>query len=202
MLPIIGSLGLVGLLGLTISATNGLFAPVLIGTPLIVTLPPLSRSPCVISFSPTLLPSSSLMTTLSPTLMLPSVGTVTMIVVVPVSLSPPLFSASVSLPSLLASSSNSIPFALSGTLVLSSTILPIVGSLGLSGLLGLTISAVIVLSPGFTGTSGTLTLPLSMSSLVISFSPTLFPSSSLMTTLSPGFTLPSFGSVTSTVVLP
>ena len=143
------------------------------------------------------------MTTLSPTLMLPSVGTVTMIVVVPVLLSPPLFSASVSLPSLLVSSSNSIPFALSGTLVPSSMILPIIGSLGLSGLLGLTISAVIVLSPGFTGTSGTLTLPpLSMSSLVISFSPILLPFSSLIITLSPGFTLPSFGSVTSTVVLP
>ena len=90
-----------------------------------------------------------------------------------------------------------------GTLELSSSILPIAGSLGLLGLLGLTISATTGLLPGLTGTSGMLTLPpLSRSSLVISFSPTLFPFSSLMTTLSPGFTLPSVGTVTSTVVLP
>ena len=90
-----------------------------------------------------------------------------------------------------------------GILELSSSILPLVGSLGLDGLLGLTISALIGLLPGLTGTSGMLTLPpLSRSPLVISFSPTLFPFSSLMITLSPGFTLPSVGTITSTGVLP
>ena len=74
--------------------------------------------------------------------------------------------------------------------------------LGLSGFFGLTISAVIVLSPGFTGTSGTVTLPpLSRSSLVISFSPIFLPSPSLMTNLSPGFTLPSVGTTVTTGVL-
>ena len=74
--------------------------------------------------------------------------------------------------------------------------------LGLSGFFGLTISAVIVLSPGFTGTSGTVTLPpLSRSSLVISFSPIFLPFSSLMTNLSPGFTLPSVGTTVTTGVL-
>ena len=90
-----------------------------------------------------------------------------------------------------------------GILELSSSILPIAGSLGLDGLFGLIISATTGLLPGLTGTSGMLTLPpLSRSSLVISFSPTLFPFSSLMINLSPGFTLPSVGTVTSTVVLP
>ena len=74
--------------------------------------------------------------------------------------------------------------------------------LGLSGFFGLTISAVIVLSPGFTGTSGTVTLPpLSRSSLVISFSPIFLPFPSLMTNLSPGFTLPSVGTTATTGVL-
>ena len=63
------------------------------------------------------------------------------------------------------------------------------------------ISAVTLLSlPGFRST-GISILPLSISSWLIGFS-VFLPLSSVTTTLSPGFTEPSFGIVTSTVVLP
>ncbi len=72
---------------------------------------------------------------------------------------------------------------------------------GLSGLLGLTISAIIVLSlPGFSST-GTSILPLSISLCSIGLTVSL-PLSSVTISLSPGFTLPSFGMTTSAVVLP
>ncbi len=72
---------------------------------------------------------------------------------------------------------------------------------GLLGLFGLMISAVTLLSlPGFRST-GISILPLSISSWLIGFS-VFLPLSSVTTTLSPGFTEPSFGIVTSTVVLP
>ena len=72
---------------------------------------------------------------------------------------------------------------------------------GLSGLLGLTISAIIVLSlPGFRST-GTSILPLSISLCSIGLTVSL-PLSSVTISLSPGFTLPSFGMTTSAVVLP
>ncbi|ERJ20969.1 hypothetical protein UNSW1_1808 [Campylobacter concisus UNSW1] len=72
---------------------------------------------------------------------------------------------------------------------------------GLSGLLGLTISAIIVLSlPGFRST-GTSMLPLSISFCSIGLTVSL-PLSSVTISLSPGFTLPSFGIEISAVVLP
>ena len=76
-----------------------------------------------------------------------------------------------------------------------------ISSLGLLGLFGLTISAVIVvLSPVLISTV-TSTLPFSISFSVItcSFGLSLL---SLTISLSPGFTLPSFGMTTSAVVLP
>ena len=113
---------------------------------------------------------------------------------------PPLTS-SLNLPPL-TSSITSVITGASGALVASlfSPITPLPLP-GLSGLLGLTISAIIVLSlPGFRST-GTLMLPLSISPCPIIFSVCL-PFSSVTTSLSPGFTLPSCGMTTSAVVLP
>ena len=90
----------------------------------------------------------------------------------------------------------------SGALVFSlSSPITLLSLPGLLGLFGLMISAVTLLSlPGFRST-GISILPLSMSSWLIGFS-VFLPLSSVTTTLSPGFTEPSFGIVTSTVVLP
>ena len=90
----------------------------------------------------------------------------------------------------------------SGTLVFSlSSPITLLSLPGLLGLFGLMISAVTLLSlPGFRST-GISILPLSISSWLIGFS-VFLPLSSVTTTLSPGFTEPSFGIVTSTVVLP
>ena len=113
---------------------------------------------------------------------------------------PPLTS-SLNLPPL-TSSITSVITGASGALVASLfspiTPLPLPGLLGLFGLM---ISAVMVLSlPGFRST-GTLMLPLSISPCPIVFSVCL-PFSSVTTSLSPGFTLPSFGIEISAVVLP
>ncbi len=104
---------------------------------------------------------------------------------------PPLTS---SITSVITGASGALVFSLSSPI----TPLPLPRLLGLFGLM---ISAVIVLSlPGFRST-GTLMLPLSISPCSIVFSVCL-PFSSVTTSLSPGFTLPSFGIEISAVVLP
>ncbi len=102
--------------------------------------------------------------------------------------------STLSITSVITGASGALVFSLSSPITLLS--LP-----GLLGLFGLMISAVMVLSlPGFRST-GTLMLPLSISPCSIVFSVCL-PFSSVTTSLSPGFTLPSFGIEISAVVLP